>query len=151
VRGSGTPKKEEEMTVAEKTHLTRRDSTRAFNAFLAGLHSEGLEEMVVTDGDDLHRAFGAALQILASDERTAEAFSRFRASPQSGVVGEFDDALMRASKYKLVHFPNASYTRVGISMTPFDAADFLRGVGSADEVIREAARSFKETYLKVSW
>lgn len=139
------------MTTAQTPQLGRSDSRKAFNAFLAALLKNGLGELSATR-DVLHGAFAAALDVLRSDERTSSAFAGFRSgNEQDGFITEFDDALMRAEKYKLVQFPNPSYTRVRIAMTPWTAQEFLAEVGDAQPVLDAAAQCFREYYLRTAW
>lgn len=138
------------MRATQARVLTQNDSRKAFNAFLAALLQSGLGELSATR-DVLHGAFSAALDTLRRDERTLKAFANFRSGVDESFIAEFDDALMRAEKYKLVQFPNPSYTRVRIAMTPWTAEEFLDEVGDAEEVLRAAAQRFREYYLKTAW
>jgi hypothetical protein len=126
------------------------ESDRAFVAFLAALYLEGLQQMSA-GGDVLHKSFRGALQVLRQNPAAATWFRRFRASPTSGRFEALDRAIIRAEQYGLVHFPNPSYTRVHVALSPIDAEALLSDVGNGRAVIEEAAREFRRVYEENSW
>ncbi|HYH81508.1 MAG TPA: hypothetical protein VEX86_17015 [Longimicrobium sp.] len=123
---------------------------RAFVAFLAALYLEGLEQMSA-GGDLLHKSFHGALHVLRQNATTGGWFRRFRASPTSGRIEALDRAIIRAEQYGLVQFPNPSYTRVRVALSPVDAQLLLSDVGEERETIEQAAREFRKVYEANRW
>ena len=123
---------------------------RAFVAFLGALSAQGLGQMTAR-GDILHTSFAGALNVLRSSPEAVSLFRRFRANPTSGRFEALDRAIIRAEQYGLVQFPNPSYTRVRVALSPIDAELVLQDVGELRPVIEEAAREFRRVYEENSW
>jgi hypothetical protein len=123
---------------------------RAFLAFLAALYLDGLEQM--SAGEDLlHKSFDGALKVLRQDDATSIWFRRFRASPTSGRFEALDRAIIRAEQYGLVQFPNPSYTRVRVALSPTDAHALLDDIGEERSTIERAAGEFRRVYEENRW
>lgn len=123
---------------------------RAFAAVLAALAEQGLEYMSA-GVDVLHRCFAAALTVLRSDDELRPLFKRFRPDPVSGRFEELDRAIIRAEQFGIVQFPNPSYTRVRVALSPGDMESLLADLGDRRGVIEEAAREFKRQYTGLAW
>ena len=133
-----------------EVELGEAAADRAFLAFLAALYLQGLEQMSARGGI-LHTSFQGALRVLRENAATGTWFRRFRASPTSGHFEALDRAIIRAEQYGFVQFPNPSYTRVQVALSPVDAHKLLEDVGGERETIEHAAREFRRVYEDNIW
>ncbi|MEX2282557.1 MAG: hypothetical protein WEE89_08740 [Gemmatimonadota bacterium] len=135
--------------ITAKDPVTPQESERAFLAFLAALYIRGIEELD-DSGDVLHGSFDHALGVLKGDEQLSKAFARYRMGGFSGRIDALDQALIRAEQFGWVQFPNPSYQRMAIAMSPADAESILSSFGKQRATIESAATAFEE-HFHASW
>ncbi|HZJ01071.1 MAG TPA: hypothetical protein VFD22_10455 [Gemmatimonadaceae bacterium] len=106
---------------------------------LAVLSLRGRDSVKTTD-KAFHSAFGNALEVFKSDDsEIAKVADEYYPDIVSNTYDELNNALIVAEGYSLLRFPNPSYTRLQITMTPRVATTFLNGYGEKKELFEKAA------------
>jgi hypothetical protein len=134
-------------TVERETMLLE---DRAFNAFLAALVRQGMGQ-IAGASMAVHDAFKAALEVLQEDERIAPYFKHFYASRSTGRVDELDQALIRGEAAGTVLYGNPTYSRIQISLSPFEVEELLSQFAADRAVFSRAAEVFQERFSYESW
>ena len=110
---------------------------------LAVLSLRGKDSLKTTD-KVFHSAFGAALDVFKNnDTRLARLAEAYYPDVVSNTYDELNHALIAAESYSLLRFPNPSYTRLQITMTPRVATTLLGTYGDK-EVFERAAEVLLE-------
>jgi hypothetical protein len=107
---------------------------------LAALSLRGRNTLKTTD-KIFHSAFGKALEVFkgSDDERLAGLAESYYPDVVSKTYGELNHALITAEGYSLLRYPNPSYTRLPITMTPAVAEQLLERQHDQREVFDRAA------------
>jgi hypothetical protein len=121
-----------------------------FLAFLAALYKAGFKQ-INDSGDALHESFAKGLDVLRSDVDLQPALARFKMGAFSGRIDALDQALIRAEQFGWVQFPNPSYERMTLAMSPSDAEHLLSQVAERRPKVEEAATAFREYFAGHAW
>jgi hypothetical protein len=111
---------------------------------LAVLAKEDVDTLRIDDRT-FHAAFGAALEVFRKAGGRLEQLSRtFYRDVVSKTYEKLDDALISAEHFGMVKFPNPSYSRLEITITPRVAEQLLGDWSDAErETFRDAAHALK--------
>ena len=136
------------IATAEHEKMLKED--RAFGAFLAALAERGVVQ-IAGASRAVHEAFKAALETLQADETLRPYFAHYFASRSTGRIDELDQALVRGEAAGIVQYGNPSYSRIQISLTPYEAEELLSEFPERREVFMNAATAFQRRFARESW
>jgi hypothetical protein len=110
-------------------------------AVLAELATQGVDTLPVSDRK-FHDYFGRLLERLkAGGGELRSLADQFYKNVVTDTYDELDHSLITAEQFGFVKFPNPTYSRLTIAITPRMAHRLLKGWDSAErETIREAAK-----------
>jgi hypothetical protein len=112
---------------------------------LAALSLQGIDSLRTTD-KSFHEYFSKALEVFRAAGGEMKALAdRFYYNLASGTYDQLDHALIAAEQYGLVRFPNPSYSRVQITMSPRIARRLLEDWSEERAVFDEAAKALYES------
>jgi len=132
----------------EQEVMVREDA--AFGAFLAALADRGMVQ-IAGPSQAVHSAFRVALDTLQADEVLAPYFAHYFPSRITGRIDELDQALVRGESAGIVQYGNPTYSRIQISLTPYEAEQLLNQFPDKREVLRVAAEVFEKRFRHASW
>ncbi|HEY4216734.1 MAG TPA: hypothetical protein VGM67_06325 [Gemmatimonadaceae bacterium] len=108
-------------------------------AVLAELAKQGVETLRMGD-KDFHQHFGMILKKFSEGPGELQDLARqFYKNIVNGTYDELDHALITAEQFGFVKFPNPSYSRLTISITPRMAHHMLKEWTPEERVVLEAA------------
>ncbi len=128
--------------------MVREDA--AFGAFLAALADRGMVQDAGAS-QAVHSAFRAALETLQADQVLSAYFAHYYPSRITGRIDELDQALVRGESAGIVQYGNPTYSRIQISLTPYEAEQLLNQFPGQREVLRAAAEAFEKQFRHASW
>jgi hypothetical protein len=106
---------------------------------LAVLSLRGRDSLKTTD-KIFHAAFGEALNVFRADtEGLGKLAESYYPDVVSNTYDELNHALIAAESHNLIRFPNPSYRRLQITMTPRVATALLNSYGNNTAIFEEAA------------
>jgi len=113
---------------------------------LAVLALQGITTLRTTDRS-FHEHFGKALEVFKnSGGRLGELARRYYRDVVSQTYEALDDALITAEQFGFVKFPNPTYSRLQIAMTPRVARRLLEEIGAEHRgVFETAAKELKDS------
>ena len=112
---------------------------------LAVLALRGVDTLQMTDRS-FHERFGKALQLFRdAGGPVAELASSYHKDVVSSTYDELDHALIAAEQLGLVRFPNPTYSRLQIAISPRVAEKLLRGWSQHRELFEKAAEALEVT------
>jgi hypothetical protein len=135
---------------ATAEHNKMLSEDRAFGAFLAALADLGVVQ-VAGASTAVHEAFKAALETLQADEELQPYFAHYFASRSTGRIDELDQALVRGEAAGIIQYANPTYSRIQISLTPYEAEVLLGEFPGKREVFTRAADQFQKRFSRESW
>ena len=125
-------------------HTTKRAEDLLLGA-LAVLALRGVRTLRVTDRT-FHDHFGEALSIFKdAGGEVAELASEYHRDIVSNTYDELDHALITAEQHRFVGFPNPSYSRLQIKLTPRAAERILESWAGDRGVFERAAESLRRS------
>ncbi|HYH81491.1 MAG TPA: hypothetical protein VEX86_16930 [Longimicrobium sp.] len=136
--------------IATSEHETVLREDRAFGAFLAALADRGVVQ-IAGASTAVHEAFKAALARLQADEVVGPYFAHYFPSRSTGRIDELDQALVRGEAAGIVQYANPTYSRIQISLTPFETDELLSEFPEHRQVFSEAAEAFQKRFIHESW
>jgi hypothetical protein len=112
---------------------------------LATLALRGIDNLRTTD-KSFHEYFAKALSVFRdAGGEVKDLADRYYCNIASKTYDELDHALIAAEQYGLVKFPNPSYSRVQITMSPRIARKLLEDWKDEQEVFEQAANALYES------
>lgn len=113
-------------------------------ALLAELATQGVDTLRINDRA-FHDHFGKILDKMKdAGQEVKEVASQYYRNIVSGTYDELDHALIAAEQFGFVKFPNPSYSRLTIAITPRMANQLLADWSAEDRhSIEEAARELR--------
>lgn len=112
---------------------------------LATLALRGIDSLRTTD-KSFHEYFAKALEVFReAGGEVKELADRYYCNVASRTYDELDHALIAAEQYGLVKFPNPSYSRVQITMSPRIAKSLLEEWQDEQQVFDQAANALYES------
>ncbi len=111
---------------------------------LAALAKDGVETLKTTD-KVFHSGFAAALDVFKNAGGSlAEVAESFHPDIVSNTYDELNHALIAAESFNLLRFPNPTYSRLQLTITPQTAEKLLRKYPQHRPVFEQAAEVFLE-------
>lgn len=132
-----------------RTETDKRAEDLVF-AILAMLAKDGVDTLKTSD-KAFHVGFAAALaKLREAGGELSELSNQFYADPVSATYDELDHALIAAEQFGLVRFPNPSYSRLQLTITPRVAEQLLQSwKDNRDQLGRAAETLYDSVYQQL--
>ena len=132
----------------ERDAMVREDA--AFSAFLAALADRGMVQ-IAGPSQAVHSAFRLALETLQADETLGRYFAHYFPSRITGRIDELDQALVRGESAGIVQYGNPTYSRIQISLTPYEVERLLDQFPDQRATLQTAAGAFERRFREATW